>query len=372
MINVLDRFKKPYINSNLIEISKKRILDNYKYLSSFKLSIAPVLKSNAYGHGIVNVAKILQEVNSPFFCVDSLFEAYEIYKAKIKTPILITGFVNPENLKVKDLPFSYALYSLDLAKVINDYQPNAGVHIFVDSGMRREGITISEVPKFLADLKQFPNLKIEGVMSHLASTKGGDDPIFTSQINNFKQALGILKEFHIKPKWVHIAASGGILNSQTRKIISEISNLSRAGISLYGYTADKNLKPALKFKSHVAQIKSLKKGELVGYNGTFIAKRNSKIAIIPAGYNDGIDRSLSNKGVITIKNIACPILGVVSMNITTIDVSKTDKLNLKDEATIFSDNPEDNNSIMNIAKLSGKIPYEILVNLPESIKRKII
>ncbi len=373
MLNFLP-FKKEYKNLNLIEVSKTNLIFNYKYLSSLnkKIKIAAVIKSNGYGHGIINVAKILERENPPFFCVDSLYEAYQLLKAKIITPILITGLTNPQNLKTKELPFSFSLFTLDLAKAINDYQPQAPVHIFIDTGMRREGVTLEELPGFLENLKGFPNLKIEGVMSHLASTNGKNDPIFKLQISNFKKALKIINDFKINPKWIHIAASGGLVNKETNKIISQISNLSRTGISLYGLSNDKNLKPALKLITHLGQIKQLKKGETTGYDGTYKAKKDLTIGILPIGYNDGVDRRLSNKGVVTIDGISCPIIGRVSMNITTIDISLIKNPTTGKEILVYSNNPTDPNSIINCAKICNKIPYEILVNLATSTKRVII
>ena len=127
--NLIKIFRKEYQILNKIEISKDNLLNNYQYISSLdeKIKIAPVLKSNAYGHGILEVAKILDkgcaDWRVPFFCVDSLYEAYELLKAKIKTPILITGYTNPQNLKVKKLPFLYAVYTLDLLEAISKFQP---------------------------------------------------------------------------------------------------------------------------------------------------------------------------------------------------------------------------------------------------------
>ncbi|HBQ50661.1 TPA: hypothetical protein DD690_01620, partial [Candidatus Daviesbacteria bacterium] len=128
-----------YKTLNRIEISRKNLLENYRFLSAInrKIKIAPVLKSNGYGHGIIEVAQILDKVGAPFFCVDSLYEAYELYKAKIKTPVLIMGYTNPENLKIKKLLFSFAVFDLQTVEILNKYQPGCAVHIFVDTGMSR-------------------------------------------------------------------------------------------------------------------------------------------------------------------------------------------------------------------------------------------
>ncbi|MDP3888516.1 MAG: alanine racemase [bacterium] len=377
MFKLLNFFRKKYVALNKIEVSRNNLLLNYRYLSSLnrKVKIAPVVKSNGYGHGIINVAKIFDHLNAPFFCVDSLYEAYELLKAKIKTPILITGYTNPENLKVKRLPFSYAVFTLDLAKAINDYQPEAGVHIFVDTGMHREGVSIDELPEFLNKIKQLPNLKIEGLMSHLASSEGNKDLSFIAQIKQFKKAKEIFKKHKINPRWFHIAATGSIINPETRPIIASISNLARAGLALYGFsstTFDKNLKPALTLKTKIIQIKKVLKGEKLGYDGTYTAKTNLTIGVLPIGYYDGVDRRLSNKGIFLINNIPCPILGRVSMNVNIIDLKLVPNPKVEQEVVVYSSNPKDKNSIANSAKICKTIPYDLLVNLAESTKRIIV
>lgn len=371
---VLKIFKQDYQTLNLIEVSKSNLIANFKYLSSLnkKIKIAPVVKSNGYGHGIIKIAKILDQLNPPYFCVDSLYEAYELQKVKIKTKILIMGYTNPENFKVKKLPFSFAIFDLKTAKILNDFQKGCDVHIFVDTGMHREGVSIDDLPNFLKVMKQFSNLTIEGLMSHLASSGGKNDPLFNLQIKNFKKALDIFKKYKIQPKWVHIAASGGLINKETNKIISQVSNLSRAGISLYGLGDDKHLKPALKLITHLGQIKILRKGETTGYDGTYRAKKDLNIGILPIGYFDGVDRGLSNKGIVKIREIECPIIGRVSMNLTTVDLSKIENPKPGEQVLVYSDHPQDKNSVANVAKLCHRIPYEILVNLAESMKRIIV
>lgn len=363
-------FSRKYETLNQIEVSKNNLSHNYSYLVSLdkRVKIAPVVKSNGYGHGITNVAKILESENPPFFCVDSLYEAYELLKAKIKTPILITGYTNPQNLKVKKLPFSYAVFTLDIAKVINEYQPQAGIHIFADTGMRREGVPVNELPAFLNELKKLSNLKIEGLMSHLASSESKTDPIFLRQIKQFKKAKEICAKFQVNPKWFHIAATGSIVNPETRPIITEVSNLVRAGLAVYGYsssTYDKNLKPALTLTTRIAQIKQVSKGEKLGYDGTYTAKKDMTIAVLPVGYYDGVDRRLSNKGIFLVDNKPCPVLGRISMNINIIDISNIPDAHTGQEVIVYSD-------IGEAAKICNTIPYDLLVNLAETTRRVVV
>lgn len=364
---------------NTIFISKDKLLSNYKTLSKInsKIKIAPVLKSNAYGHGLVDVGRILASQSLTlqggvsFFCVDSLYEALILRKAKVKSEILIMGYIDPESLKQKKFNFSFAVWDLETAQVLNKYQKGASVHIFVDTGMNREGINVADLQDFLTAMKQFNNLTISGLMSHLACADDPKNPLNALQLKNFRKAKEILKS-SFQPRrlphefWFHLGGSYALLNLSPKDC-----NLIRVGKALYGITNNSNLKPVFCFKSKIVQIKDLKKGEKIGYSSTFTASKNLKIAILPLGYNDGLDRRLSNRGIVLINNVECKILGLVSMNVTVIDISSLKNPFLGQEVTIFSDNPEDKNSITNSAKLCQTISYELLVHLNPSTKRVI-
>ena len=366
-------FKKEYQTLNQIEILKENLLHNYRYLSSVnrknrKIKIAPVIKSNAYGHGILEVAKILGPLGAPFFCVDSLYEAYQLLKAGIKTPILIMGYTDPQNFKVKKLPFSFAVFDLETARVLNEYQKGCKVHIFVDTGMHREGVLFNELPQFLNEIIKFSNIKVEGLMSHLASADNPKDPLNKIQVKNFQKTLEICKKNSIRPKWIHLQNSDGLaFNLRGCNV-----NMARIGLALYGISNYPNLKPVLTLKSKIIQIKNLKKGMRVGYGGIYKAKKETTIGVLPIGYYDGVDRRLSNKGVVLVDDVECPIIGRVSMNITTVDLTKVSNPYIGQEVFVYSSNSMDPNSIENAAKLCGTIPYDLLVGLAPSTKRVII
>lgn len=367
---ILKLLKKDFQTLNLIEVSKANLIHNYKYLSSLnsKVKVAAVVKSNGYGHGIINVAKVLEPLDPPFFCVDSLFEAYELLKANITIPILIMGYTNPQNFKVKKLPFSYAIFDLELAKILNKYQQDCKVHIFIDSGMHREGIPVNELPEFLQEIKKLPNLKLEGLMSHLASADDKKDSLNKIQVRNFKKALRICQKYMFKPKWIHLQNSDGLaFNLPGCRV-----NMARVGLALYGISSDPNLKPTLTLKSKIIQTKNLQKGDRVGYSGTFAAKRSMTIGILPLGYYEGVDRRLSNKGWVLVDGKPCKVIGKVSMNITTVDLSNIQNPFIGQEIIVYSNNPKDKNSVENVARLCRTIPYDILIGLSASIKRVIV
>lgn len=364
-------FKREYQTLNKIDISRDNLLQNFKYLSSLnkQVAIAPVLKSNAYGHGLLEIARILDDRKTPFFCVDSLYEAYELLKANIKTPILIMGYTDPRNFKVKKLPFSYAVLNSEMLEILNIYQPGCGIHIFVDTGMHREGISSKELPSFLDKIRKYPNLRIEGLMSHLTSADDKKDPLNKLQIKNFKKALEICKLKKIDPKWIHMANSDGLLNFHSQL---KFTNMARVGLASYGISKNPKLLPVLKFSTQIVQIKKIQKGGRVGYSGTFTVKKDITLGVLPLGYYDGVDRRLSNKGYVTVESIVCPIVGMVSMNITTIDLSQMSNPYIGQEVVIYSDNPANKNSIENAAKICKTISYDILIGLAASTKRGVL
>lgn len=364
---------KPYYPLNIIEISKKRLISNYKYLSSINknIKVSPVLKSNAYGHGIIEVGRILDKLNPVFFCVDSIYEAYQLFNVKIKTPILITGFVDPNNLKIKRLPFSYAVFDLRQFRGILKNQPQAKVHLFIDTGMHREGLRTDELEMFVNQLNNEEKSRVEGIMSHLAFSEEPENIDTKKQIIQFKLAIKILKKYSIFPKFVHFGNSSGLLNN--RKLGLSFTNVARTGLALYGISSIRNngLKPVLQLITHVIQVKKIKKGEKVGYDFTYEAKEDGLIAVLPIGYNDGVERRLSDKGIVLIKNKPCPIIGRVSMNLCVVDVAAVKNIKIGDEVIIFSNN-DDKNNVVNSAKKADMIPYGILIHLERSTKRKVI
>lgn len=375
MLKIKSLLGRNYDPLNLIEISRENLKANYKYLSEVNpnIKISPVLKSNAYGHGISLTGKEFDKLGAPFICVDSLYEAYELLKINVKTQILVMGFVSPKSLNTKKLPFSYAVYNKELITAISKYQPHAKIHIFVDTGMHREGVRIEDLPKFLNYIQEKTNLEIEGLMSHFAMGDDIKNEDTRKQVETFTKARQILKEQNINPKWIHIANSAGLLNSREYK--NKLGNMARVGKASYGIDprkVNRDLKLLVKLKTKIAQVKNLKKGEKVGYDFSFIAKKDMKIAIIPIGYFEGVDRRLSNKGYVLIGNKYCKIIGRVSMNITIIDVSKIKNAKVGKEVIVFSNNPTAKNSIQNSAKICNTIPYELLVHLSSSTKRVLV
>jgi len=370
--------KLTYKNYNrLVEIfiNKNRLLNNLHAFQKFKprWQVAPVLKSNCYGHGLETISKILDQENLPFFCVDSFFEAVELRHIGIKTNILIFGYTELNNIlesKLKNVAF--AITSLDqLQQLVNNLKIQKNIHLKFDTGMHRQGILISEVDDVIKLVKQNKNIFLEGIFSHLADADVENSEPTLKQINVWNNLVDkFLKEFS-NLKYYHLAATSGYSYKDLIK-----ANVGRLGRGMYGIRVhslnNMPVDPVLKMQSKISSLKEIDKGESVGYNFTFTADKKMKIATIPLGYYEGLDRRLTNKGFVKIKNIYCPIIGRVSMNITSIDVSEIKDIKIGDSVEIISCNSVDKNSIESMAALCSAASYEILVHLAPHLRRTVI
>lgn len=369
--------RKFHSDNSLIRVIIFR--DNLIYnLRQFKrqsknLQVAPVLKSNAYGHGILEAAKILKNENIPFFCLDSLFEARQIRHAGIKNKILIIGFVRQnEILKNSEKNISFAVISLDqLRNIAENSNVRIKIHLKIDTGMHRQGIPISDIPEAINLIKENRNIILEGVMSHLADSDNFQSDFTLEQIKNWNQSVKEFQRNFSRIDYFHLSATAGL--SYREKIDA---NVMRLGLGLYGINSSPNikldLKPVLEMRTVISSIKEIDPGDYVGYNATFKANRRMKIATVPVGYNEGMDRRLSNCGFVIVKNKKCPIIGRVSMNISVADVSRIENLKIEDEAIIISSDKNNPNSVESIAKLCHTIPYEILVHISSQLRREVV
>jgi alanine racemase len=256
-------------------------------------------------------------------------------------------------------------------------QPQISFHLKIDTGMNRQGVRWDELTNLIPKLKTLPHLKLEGVCSHFADASNPQSDAFTQQqLKRFLEAVKLVESAGFELKWKHLSASAGALKVQNPTI-----NLIRLGIGFYGISPlEKNdqtfqlqkqfsLQPALELRSTIAQIKLIKAGESVGYGLTYRAKKAAKIAILPIGYYDGVDRRLSNKGQVEIGGKLCPIIGAISMNMLVVDITEIKKAQVGDPAIVFSSDPHQPHSITRAAENINTIPYELLVHLAESTSR---
>jgi len=373
-----------YQTLNEIDVDSSALINNYNYFQRNNPScyICPVLKSNAYGHGLLQVAQTIDRhfKNTPYIMVDSLYEAYELRKQNIKTPIMIMGYTDPQNYQVwKKLPFTFTVYDTASLQTLDKYQPNTKIHIKLDTGMCRLGIQKKDIPEFITTLKKYPHLKVEGIYSHLSQANDPQKTTFTNnQIKNFKEMVSLFEKAGFKFKYKHIAATAGA------SIIQDpYFNLIRLGLGFYGYspfgthtkearTQKLFLKPALNFTSRLALIKQIESGSQVSYGGSYLAKQDELIGIITAGYYEGIPYGLSNHASFLIQNIKCPIAGNINMNMTIIKIPRTINAKIGDKVTIISSNIEDSCSAYKLCATLNIPIYSLICSLHSSIRRKII
>ena len=337
------------------------------------LAIAPVLKSNAYGHGLVETAGIFDERNIPFLVVDGYYEALILRNEQIRSKIMVVGYTATENIlvcKLKDVAFTI----LDLPQLLelsDRLSSPQRFHLKIDTGMHRQGLSLSEMEDAQKAVTKNDNLILEGICSHLADADG-EDPSFTlEQIKTWNELADSWKTTCPGIQYYHLAATGG-----SRYADHIQANVMRIGLGLYGISnrswEDLNLKPALEIRTSISAVKWLKRGDKVGYNVTYEAKKDRPIAVVPTGYNSCVDRRLSNKGFFKINNTFCPIVGNISMNITTTDVSAVVGVKKGDEVIVISAQKKDLNAVENVAVLCDTIPYVILVNISPNLKRVVV
>jgi alanine racemase len=367
--------KGTYRTLNTVRISEEALRHNlslYRDLFPGK-AICPVLKSNAYGHGLLEVAKVLDKEKPTFMIVDSLYEAYELEKAGIKSDILVLGYTFPGNLTRKRLPFHFAVSDFESAKVLA--KQGAKVHLKVDTGMNRMGFDVENLRDVLPELKEM-NLKVEGVLTHLADPDNpSDDSYTTMQLELFEEAVRMVKEVGFDPQWIHPGQSAGALKSK------EAGNMVRLGLALYGVApleeSDssiemvRNLRPVMELYSTVVGVKHLKPGDRVSYNGIFETDRLMTIAMVPVGYYEALPRVLSGKGFMEVKGVLCPMVGRMCMNYTMIDVSEVPEVGIGDSVCVYSSDKEASNSILALAKSADLIPYEMMTRVAASVRREI-
>ncbi len=357
-----------YVEVNLsavkhnLEVYKSRLPKNVKLLS--------MVKADAYGTGAVRVAKFLDQNGINYLGVAFVDEGVELRQQGVQLPIVI---MNPDVENV-DLyvhhglePAIYSFEQLDqfISGLISLEIEQFPVHLKFDTGMHRLGFQPSEKEELLSIIKAQPEIKIQGIYSHLADADNPEVASFTEkQIAQFSEIVNFFKENTVNPIIAHILNSEGAL-----RFTDLAHDMVRIGISMYGYTENqelgKLLKPAISWYSRVSQVKTIPAGDSVGYGRTFVAEHEMKIAIVPVGYADGFHRNLSNGvGTVFIANQKCKVVGRVCMDMIMVDVTGLD-VNYEDLVEIVGPNQPMNA----LAKMMNTIPYEVLTGLSKRMQR---
>lgn len=354
-----------------------------KSLVASDVEMISVVKANAYGHGQNEVAGILEPVTD-YFQVDDLAELKLLRKITQK-PILVLGYIAKvemaEALKLDGVLGVYAKEQIiALDKIAKKLEKKAVVHVKIDAYLGRQGVMPEDVAEIAKVLKNCENIIVAGIYSHFANIEDTTDFSHAQkQINAFSQAVAIFKANGFLNLKTHMSASSGIMAWEK---IEGRSQLVRPGISLYGMWPSDNLekklksesfdlRPVMRWVTHIAQIKTVPSGYSIGYGLTHITQKITKIAVIPQGYSDGYDRGLSNIGEVLICGKRCKILGRVAMNMFVVDVSQLESVAVEDEVVLLGKQGKEQITAEEIAEKIGTINYEITTRILTLLPRKI-
>ena len=332
--------------------------------------LIPVIKANAYGTGVLEVLKIIQEKKIDLIAVALVEEGIFLRENGYLGQILLLNHISLKEIEeviAYDLIPSISI--LERIKQLNESAKSARkvipIHLEIDTGMGRTGFGLQECERILQEIKESNFIELQGIYSHFSSADTNQE-YSKKQEELFNQVLSKIKEKQIKVKYVHMAASGGILYLKQMPY-----EYVRPGLVLYGYLPEKTdqvtLRPSTRLKSNITYLKTVPKGTYISYNRTYQTKRETIVATIPVGYADGYRRELSNKGYVVIQGKLAPIIGQVCMDNFMVDVTEIPNVKLGQEVWLW-----DNKliTVEQIAQWCNTINYEILATIGSRLPRK--
>ncbi|HUL16036.1 MAG TPA: alanine racemase [Terriglobales bacterium] len=351
--------------------------------------ILSIVKGNGYGHGGPQVAKTLEKAGSDWFGVTCTAEGIEVREAGVRKPILVlTSFWPGEESRLLEYRLSPAVIRCEQLMLLENAakrrrigKKSVGFHLKIDTGMNRLGISPGDVECFAGQLEKCPHLRLEGVFTHFASSEVFDGSPVSEQTRQqeerFHLALERLKTLGVDPGIVHLANSAAIASRP-----ETWADMVRPGVILYGYhpgyepaelraKAERNLplRPVMSLRSRIISLRDVPTGSGVGYNAKFVAQKPTRIAVLAAGYGDGIHRSLGNRGSVLVRGKLVPIVGIVSMDVTMLDVSEVEGVKVGDVATIYGTDGADVLPANQVARGIGTVTSDLLCAVTKRVPR---
>jgi len=371
------------------EVSLSTLRQNFRLLRKHVgsgVSICAVVKADAYGHGATPCAQALEEEGALWLGVTSLDEAIPLRDAGIRARILLmTGFWRGEEEEIVRLQLTPTVWEPGQVKLLEKAAASLGVkhavHLKIDTGMGRLGVTPEELPRVCAALKSSPHLELEGLSTHLASSEVLDAPSVEEQLTRFSKAERLLHSEGLRPALVHAANTSAMISrSQTWY------NMVRPGLALYGYylpfeRAGREVsgsglrlpvKPVLTWKTRILSLRDVQANQALGYGGTYVTKAPARVAALPVGYADGLNRQISANGRVIVRESYAPILGRISMDLTLVDVTGLNGVSVGDEVILLGSSDGLSVDAREHAQLAKTIPYEILCNISKRVPRRPI
>jgi alanine racemase len=369
------------------EVSLSALKHNFRAIRDRvgpEVTVCAVVKADAYGHGAIECARALEADGAKWFGVTTTEEGVRLRQAGIAGRILLmTGFWRGEEEAVVERRLTPAVWQEDNLALLERAAAKSGaekfaVHLKLDTGMSRLGVTPEHLLAFLPCLRNTPHLALEGAFTHLASSEVVDSSDVEVQASRFARAIDKIHHSGYSPKYTHIANSAAIASrAQMHR------NFVRPGISLYGYylpfvsssgqpveQKPLDVRPVLSWKTQIIGVRDVSAGAGVGYNARLVTSRASRIAVLPLGYADGLNRHLSCTGRMLVRGQFAAIAGNVSMDITLLDVTDIPGVQLGDEVTIIGADGDHTITAWEHATISHTIPYEILCGINTRVPRR--
>lgn len=361
-----------------IEVDVEALAHNTRIIrETCGVPLMAVLKADAYGHGAERMARVVLENGADAIAVACLSEARTLRRAGVTEEILILGYTPPWQAREAVAEgVSCALYDWDMAKALfraaRDLGTTAVVHVKVDTGLSRLGLSPEEVPGFLERLRDLPGLEVRGVFTHFGSADVGDLSHAHMQLSRFRDLLMGLEQAGLRPPVAHAANTAASMRLPEARL-----DMVRTAIGLYGLSPSPEaslpagFRPALSFKTTVAQVKWVGPGNRVGYGRAFETAEPTKVAVLPVGYGDGFRRSPRNWGQVLIGGKRCPILGNICMDQTMADVTGVPDVAAGDEAVLIGRQGDATISVDEVAANLGTIVYEVVAAILARVPRII-
>jgi alanine racemase len=382
------------------EISRSCLLGNYQKLQShggWQAGLMPIVKANAYGHDALACAPTLAEAGAPWLGVTSTAEGIAVRSVCPQPRILLmSGIFQGEAEAAIQHGLTAVVWEpwhldlLEQAAAAQDMPPaSLAVHLEIDTGMSRQGVQVDQLAKLLDCFHASARLRLEGLMTHFASPEVISTIRPNPQLAKLEKALQLILNHGSRPQWLHAGNSSTVIAGPDRSALEAIASragvrlMFRPGLALYGYAdritqdglswpLEPGLSPVLSWKTQVTSLRTLHPGDSVGYAATFTAPRETRVALLPVGYADGLNRLLSNRGWVLIRGHEAPIVGRVSMDQTVVDVSAIPEVAVGDEAVLLGSQGSLSITAWDLADLAGTIPWEVLCAIASRVPRVLV
>ena len=379
-----------------VEVSLPNLVHNFSLIRDYTAehaTVCAIVKCDAYGHGAPQCAHALEEAGAKWFGVTCVDEGVDLRRAGIASRILLmSGIWRGEAEMAVEYNLTPAVWSAEQIAELNSVAEKLGkssvpVHIEVDTGMSRQGVQSHRLAMLLEAARKAKAVCIEGLHSHLASAEVVDATDVEDQILSYQQALEQLAAAGLRPACLHLANSAAIVahGKTWRSLVQsgkQQTALVRPGIALYGYSlpfvtaagesspvTELPLRPALAWKTRIVDIREVGAGQGIGYNRAYVTSAPAKVATLAVGYGDGLSRGLSNRGQVIVRGQLSPILGKVSMDVATVDVTHISGCEIGDEVVLIGKQGEQQLTAWAMAQMLKTIPYEILCAIGKRVSR---